>query len=80
MTQEDVAGKGRGMQEQIIQERDFHVSSQRVCPKCGEDCWRQALLTLVYFFSPCSCPKVDYPHLVEQIAHRACFGGFEDGE
>jgi hypothetical protein len=43
------------------------------CPQCGGDCGRVAIADVVYVFDECSCPVVDYTHLVEQLWHRACF-------
>ena len=58
--------------EELMELRDYHRDSQRVCPKCGEDCGRVALVKLAYVFATCNCEQADYSHLVEQVYHRTC--------
>lgn len=48
-----------------------------VCPGCEKDCCRTGLPSLVYTFEACQCPTSTYPHLMEQIWHRACLAAAE---
>jgi len=38
---------------------------------------RTGLPRLVYTFETCQCPSSPYPHLMEQIWHRACLAAAE---
>lgn len=48
-----------------------------VCPRCETDCCRTGLHKLVYTFETCDCDAAQYPHLMEQIWHRACLAKAE---
>jgi len=43
------------------------------CPACKVDLTRVGILDLIYAWEPCSCSKVEYDHLIEQLWHRSCF-------
>lgn len=45
----------------------------RLCPVCGEDCNKIALVKLIYKFETCDCDKASYVHLVETLYHDACY-------
>jgi hypothetical protein len=47
----------------------------RTCLVCGRDCSSVALAEVVYTFERCSCFRVSYVHLVEQLWHRTCLTG-----
>jgi hypothetical protein len=45
----------------------------RVCPRCQGDVSHTTILEVVYTFEPCTCGRLEYLHLVEQLWHRRCF-------
>jgi len=47
-----------------------HARSRGVCPTCGVDVMRTAVVKLAYTMEPCSCSKAPYVHLTEQVWHR----------
>lgn len=42
-----------------------------ICPGCGKDCSRIALVSVVYTFETCECDGSS--HLVETIWHKDCY-------
>lgn len=45
----------------------------QTCPRCGGNCSTIGIPKIVYSFELCECEAWDYPHLAEQLWHRACF-------
>ena len=45
----------------------FHI-----CPKCGTDLLRVSISCIATTGDACSCGYVDYPHVVDQLWHKAC--------
>lgn len=59
----------------LIPEPEYHTARGRgVCPACGADVMRTAVVKLAYTMEPCDCAKAPYIHLVEQVWHRAHVG------
>lgn len=47
---------------------------RKECPHCGAYVMNVGITRLVYTFEACDCDAAPYPHLVETIYHKHCFG------
>lgn len=47
-----------------------HDGRRAICPECGENLSRTALVRIAYTYEPCDCPAASYVHLVERLWHR----------
>lgn len=47
-----------------------HDGRRAICPKCGENLSRTALVRIAYTYEPCDCAAAAYVHLVERLWHR----------
>jgi hypothetical protein len=54
--------------------RDHRKPPFTICPGCGQDAYRIALVKIAYVFEVCECGDPGYPHLVEQFWHRDHIG------
>lgn len=63
---------GETLLRQLVRSDSHHVERSKTCPPCKADMTKVGLPQIAYTFETCECGTPDYPHLVEQLWHRAC--------
>lgn len=59
-----------------IRNTDGHQPGVKMCPVCQEDLSSVGINRLCITFDLCECPEADYPHVVEQVWHKACLTSY----
>jgi hypothetical protein len=52
--------------------RPYKHDRLKTCDGCGENISGEGITKLGYYFQVCTCDQVEYPHLLERVAHLRC--------